>query len=225
MAKKKQKTQPEKTVQDLIPIRGVYNEVIETNDKRLIKVLSVSAINTHLMSFAEEKEVLESYEAFLKELDQPIQIARVTEPIDLQDYIRELTERLNRLKNPHKIRILKNYIKYAKNIQADRTLIRRSRYLIFDEPFSDEVSKEEAMRKLRNRVADYRLKIESMIHDHPLSVRELSNDELQKYLHMFFDYEQAQLQRIDDPMEYPYMIGTSNLMQTAERLKQKDEYL
>ena len=65
-----------RTAQELIPIKGIYNEMIETTDKRLIKVLSVSAVNTHLMSYAEEKEVLEGYESFLRGLRKPIQIVK-----------------------------------------------------------------------------------------------------------------------------------------------------
>lgn len=222
---KKNEVQPEKSVQDIIPIRSIYNELIETTDKRLIKVLSVSAINTHLMSYAEEKDVLEGYEVFLKELDKPIQIARVTEPIDLKDYIDDLLDQLKKIDNKYKYRMLESYIHYAKTIQEDRTLIRRNRYLIFDEPFTDETSKEEAMRNIRNRVADYRVKVESMLHEHPLQVSELSNDELQDYLHTLFDYEQAQVQEIKDTTEYPYMIGRGGLMETVEKLKKREEYL
>lgn len=72
--------------------------MIETLDHRFIKVLSVSSVNTYLMSYQEEKEVLEGYENFLRSLTKPIQIARVSEPIDLKKYINDLTDRLKKKK-------------------------------------------------------------------------------------------------------------------------------
>lgn len=91
MAKKQ--TAEKKTVQDLIPVRNIYDSVIETTDNRFVKVLSVTAINTHLMSYQEVKEVLEGYENFLRSLKKPIQIARVSEPINLKKYIMALNNR------------------------------------------------------------------------------------------------------------------------------------
>ncbi|TCS94847.1 hypothetical protein [Hazenella coriacea] len=222
---KKQQT-PEKTVQDLIPVHSIYDSMIETTDQRLIKVLSVTAINTHLMSYQEEKEVLESYENFLRSLKKPIQIARVSEPINLKSYIVTLTKRLKKTENPHKRRMLKSYIAYSQELQKDRDMIKRNRYVVIDESFTNKSSKEKAIAELRRRVDDLRLNLEDMLYRQKLEVHELNDMELQKYLHMFFDYENSQLYQIDDPKEYAYVIGQRNLLTTAENIKKKeDEYL
>lgn len=199
--------------------------MIETKDQRLIKVLAVTAVNTHLMSYAEEKEVLEGYESFLKTLDKPIQIARVAEPIDLKDYIFQLRRRYQEQNNPYKKKMLKSYIEYAKQLQEDREMIRRNRYVIIDEKFTNAADKEKAIERLKMRVNDLKLGIEEMLYQQKLEAYELSNNELKKYLHMFFDYENAQIYEIRETQRYPYQIGPKNLIEAAEQLKKKDEYL
>lgn len=221
---KKEKTTNEKSVQDLIPIRNIYNEMIETTDHRLIKVLSVSPVNMSLMSYSEQKEVYESYENFLNAIDAPIQISRVSSPVDLKDYIAELKQTHQKMNNPFKKKILKSYIWYANNIQEDRDMIRRNRYIVIDQSFHDEKTKEEAIRKLRNRTDDYKVKIEEMLRSPKLEVKELSNKELEKYIHMFFDYENAQILDMDDEVNTPYVIGRRNLIDTVEKLKSEENY-
>lgn len=211
-------------MQDWIPVRGIYNEMIETKDQRLIKVLAVSAVNTHLMSYAEEREVLEGFESFLKTLDKPIQIARVAEPIDLKDYIFQLKKRYQEEKNPFKKRMLKSYIAYTKQLQEDREMIRRNRYVIIDEKFTSAADKEKAIERLKMRANDLKLGIEEMLYQQKLEAYELSNNELKKYLHMFFDYENAQIYEIGESKQYPYQIGPRNLIEAAEQLKKKDEF-
>jgi hypothetical protein len=211
------------TAQSLIPVKAIYNEMIETTDQRLIKVLSVSAVNTHLMSYEEETEVLEGYEAFLRGLRQPIQIARVAEPMDLKDYIAQLKSKLKQLKNPYKREMLASYIEYTKMLQSDRDMIRRSRYIIFDESFTTESGKDVAIEKLKQRTRNMITAIEQMLYRHPLHVRELLNHELAKYIHMFFDYESAQLSMGQYEREYPYVIGRGNLMRAVEKYRQREE--
>lgn len=221
--KKKDKNK-EKTVQDLIPIRNIYNEMIETKDNRLIKVLSISSVNLSLMSHNEQREVYEGYENFLNTIDAPIQVSRVSTPVDLKKYISELRSVLDSLENPLKKTIMKSYIWYANDIQEDRSMIRRSRYLVFDESFSSDNSKEEAVRKLRTRVDDYKIKIEEMLRRPKLDVRELTNKELETYIHMFFDYENAQISNMEEEMHTAYVIGRRNLVDTVERLKAEENY-
>ncbi|MCF7625461.1 hypothetical protein CQ056_24025 [Peribacillus simplex] len=221
---KKKVQETEKTVQDLIPIRNIYNEMIETKDNRLIKVLSVSPVNISLMSHNEEREVLESYESFLNTIDAPIMISRVSTPVNLKDYVVDLQSQLKKMDNPYKKKILQSYIWYANNIQKDREMIRRNRYIVIDQSFSDEKSKIEAIRKLRTRIEDYTIKIEEMLRSPKLEVKELSNKELEKYIHMFFDYENAQILAIEDEVNPAYVIGRRNLINTVDRLKAEENY-
>ncbi|MFZ0447144.1 MAG: hypothetical protein WAM95_21440 [Bacillus sp. (in: firmicutes)] len=222
---KKKEKDSEKTVQDLIPIRNIYNEMIETKDNRLIKVLAVSAVNISLMSHSEQNEVFESYENFLNTIDAPVQISRVSTPVNLKDYITDLQLTLKNTTNEYKKKILKSYIWYANSIQEDRDMIRRNRYIVIDQPFSNGgKSKDEAIRKLRTRSDDYKIKIEEMLRSPKLEVRELSNKELEKYIHMFFDYENAQILAMEDEVNTAYIIGRRNLIDTVEKLKSEENY-
>ncbi|MED0952729.1 hypothetical protein P4T70_32435 [Bacillus mobilis] len=217
--KKEKKGEHEKTVQDLIPVKNIYNEMIETLDNRIIKILNVSAVNTMLMSYAEEREVLENYENFLKSLDKSIQICRVSIPVNLTDYINHFKENYFSNTNKFKRRMQESYIWYAKNIQDDKDMIRRARLVVIDESFSDEKSKEEAIKKLRHRTSDIKVKIEEMLQSPKLEATELTNEELKKYIHMSFDYENAQINNMEEEVSLPYQIGTRGLLESVEKLK------
>lgn len=56
-------------------------------------------------------------------------------------------------------------------------LIRRNRYMIIDEAFTDEKSKKLAIQNLKNRVIDLKVRIENMLYEHKLELSELNNDE------------------------------------------------
>jgi hypothetical protein len=198
--------------------------MIETTNNKLIKVLSVSAVNMSLMSHSEQTEVYEGYENFLNTIDKNLQVNRVSTPVNLKDYITDLQTQLTKIDNPYKRKILKSYIWYSNNIQEDREMIRRNRYIVLDQPFTDEKSKEEAIRKLKIRVDDYKIKIEEMLRSPKLEVRELSNLELEKYLHMFFDYENAQILAMEEEVNTAYVIGRRNLFDTVEKLKAEEDY-
>jgi hypothetical protein len=224
MFKKKKESVVEKTVQDLIPIRNIYNEMIETKDNTLIKVLSISAVNISLMSHAEQREVYAGYENFVNTIDAPIQISRVSTPVDLKYYISDLRSKLNNIENPYKKRILQGYIWYANSIQEDRDMIKRNRYLVISQSFNSERSKDEAIKKLRIRIEDYKVKIEEMLRSPKLEARELSNQELEKYIHMFFDYENAQILSMEDETSTAYIIGRRNLLDTVDKLRSEENY-
>ncbi|KYG33469.1 hypothetical protein [Priestia endophytica] len=221
--KEKQETS-EQTVQELIPIRNIYNEMVETKDNRLIKILTVTSVNISLMSRLEQQEVLENYESFLKTIDKPIQVSRVSTPVNLEEYIENLQNDLDKIQNPYKKIMQKSYIWYANNIQEDRDMIRRNRYIVLDESFNGEKSKQEAIRKLAMRCDDYKLRIEEMLQTPKLQARELTNKELENYFHMFYDYQNAQITNIENESATPYVIGRRNLLDTVERLKANNDY-
>jgi hypothetical protein len=211
-----------KRVQDLIPVKHIYNQMIETTDQRLIKILSVTSINMHLMSLEEEKEILGGYEAFLKSLEKPIQIARVSQTIDLKEYILDLKKEYSSIKDSYKQEMLNSYIYYAKSLQDNRDLIRRHCYVIIDEPFSNSKSKERAEKQIFLQSQDLKRSIEGISVRHKLEVAILTNEEMRKCLHLFFDYEQAQLESLPDMKELAYQIGPKNLMQAARLLMEQN---
>jgi hypothetical protein len=61
-----------------------------------------------------------------------------------------------------------------------------------------------------------------MLYENKLEARELSNEELKKMLHLYMDYENAQINNIGDDLDLPYIIGKRSLLEAAERLKRKE---
>ncbi|PGZ17609.1 hypothetical protein COE43_12650 [Bacillus cereus] len=217
--KKSSKNVPEKLVQDLIPVRNIYSEVIETTDNRLIKIINVSSVNTTLMSYNQQAAVLNQYESFLKSIKKSIQISRIAEPINLKNYIFDLQQENKEIDNPHKRMMMTSYIEFAKGIQESKDMTRRSCYVTIYEKFSDEKSKEKAIKHLEVYAKDMILKLEEMLYETKLEARQLSNEELKRMMHLFMDYENAQINNIGNDLDLPYIIGKRSLHEAAERIK------
>lgn len=214
----------ERSAQDIIPIRRVFNETIETTDHRLVKIIGISAVNLSLMSLSEQIQVMEGYEQFLNNLDDPIQLLRVSEPINMSRYIDELRHKRANTTDGHKKLLLASYIEYAQGIQQNREMIRRNRFLVFDEKYEPgkEGSLEQAMIRLRVRRDHYLERLEDMLFRHRLDAAELTNEELKKALQIFYDYENAQLHSITDEIEMDYLIGRRNLVSAVKRIEERE---
>ncbi|MFE5322241.1 hypothetical protein ACFQ88_26545 [Paenibacillus sp. NPDC056579] len=224
VSKKKPSIPRERSAQDLIPIRRVFSETIETADHRLVKMIAISAVNLSLMSLNEQIQVMEGYEQFLTNLDDPVQILRVSEPINMSRYVEELRLKRNATGNLHKKILLSSYIDYAQSIQQNREMIRRNRFLVFDEKYepSKEGSLEQAMIRLRVRRDHYIERLEDMLFRHRLDAAELTNEELKKALQIFYDYENAQLHTVTDETEMEYLIGRRNLVSAVKRIEERE---
>ncbi|CAG7643605.1 hypothetical protein ACFQI7_10160 [Paenibacillus allorhizosphaerae] len=224
VAKKKPSDAHKLSAQDLIPIRRVFSETIETDDHRLVKIISVSAVNLSLMSLNEQIQVMEGYEQLLNNLEDPVQILRVSEPINMSRYIEELRRKRSTTQNVHKKILLSSYIDYAQSIQQNREMIRRNRFLVFDEKYEPgkEGSLEQAMIRLRVRRDHYIERLEDMLFRHRLDAVELTNEELKKALQIFYDYENAQLHTVTDETEMEYLIGRRNLVSAVKRIEERE---
>ncbi|MGR9635287.1 hypothetical protein ACU82A_30345 [Bacillus cereus] len=79
--------------------------------------------------------------------------------------------------------------------------------------------KKKLLKKLRHRTSDIRVKIEEMLQSPKLEATELTNEELKRYIHMSFDYENAQINNMEEELSLPYQIGTRGLLESVEKLK------
>ena len=151
------------------------------------------------MSNFEMNSVFEQYQDFLTGLEFPIQQTIVSQPVDLSSYINLQKEMLKNTTNPIKQRLLQTYIEHAEAYTKSNQMIQRQRYMIFSVQIQDgtEESYIESVKDLEEKT----LYIQSGLHELELSAIEVTNQEIIKYFHTFFDYKNAQL----FPIEHEYI--------------------
>lgn len=115
-------------VQKWLPIKDIKNNIIVAKGGEKVKLFKVEPINFELKSEGEQRNILESYKAFLKNYNSDMQIIVQTDSIDLEEHIKkmeafkkekeELTEMVN------------DYIKMVLNISQKRESISRKFYIV-----------------------------------------------------------------------------------------------
>lgn len=191
LPKKQTKEEKQKqTAQRAIPLKAVHGGLLITPDNKLVKILRISSRNMELMSNFEMNRIFDKYEDFLTGLEFPIQETVVSQPVDLTRYIEHQRQILKNTTNPIKRQLLQTYMDYTDGFTKSQQMIQRQRYIIFSEKISDTTEEAyiEAVKELNER-ASY---IRSGLHDLELSAEDLTNKEIIKYFHTFFDYYSAQ---------------------------------
>lgn len=143
------------------------------------------------MNNFEMNRIFEIYEEFLTGLEFPIQQTIVSQPVDLTRYIELQKSILKNTENPIKRTLLEKYIDYADSFTKSQQMIQRQRYIIFSAPIKD--STEEAYLEALNTIEENSTFIQSGLHEMELSASDITNQEIIKYFHTFFDYHSAQM--------------------------------
>ncbi|MFX3625297.1 MAG: hypothetical protein ACE3JP_15025 [Ectobacillus sp.] len=193
--KKKEDERKRQSVQQLIPVQALDGGIIVTEDFRLVQPLRVSSFNLDLMSHRELNETMERYELFLRSLSFPVQTTIASQPVDLGCYVRSLEEKLDGTKSI-KQNLLRGYIAYARGIETNATMIQRQRYIIIAEAVTGTTKQayEESMLQLEQK----KRHIKSGLEEIGLSVQEVHDLDVARYLHTLFDYASSQHRSIQD---------------------------
>lgn len=156
-----------------------------------------------LMSNFEMNHVFEQYQDFLTGLEFPIQQTIVSQPVDLTQYISLQKEMLKNTTNPIKQGLLETYITHAESFTKSQQMIQRQRYIIYGVQIQD--GTEEAYMDAIKDLEEKTLYITSGLDELELSAQNVTNKEIIKYFHTFFDYSSAQLLPIENEF-IPQMI-------------------
>lgn len=210
---KNKKEKQDKSAQDMIPIKMIDQGKFVTPDDRLVQIMKVSSINIQLKSKSELQSLLESYEAFLKSINFPIQIQIVSMPVDLKNYISGMESKFRNTKDLNRRALLKSYIDYCKDMESSRQIMMRQRYIIFDEKINGTTEKEyeEAVTEIKQK----RETVVTGFKDMDLTCEPINNTELVRLFQVFFNYE-ASLQHTIDPL-YLRKFTTGQIIETQER--------
>ncbi len=128
MAKSKKKIQ---SVQTYIPIKNIYQGVIETTDGRYIKILEIEPINFVLRSQTEQDSIISKFASWLKISPVRLQFKSVTRKADSEHYIATLNKELEKENNEQCRSLGDDYIGLIRDIGSHEALTRRF-FLIFE---------------------------------------------------------------------------------------------
>lgn len=139
-------------VQDYIPVKNIYNGVIETTDGRYVKILEIEPINFSLRSGEEQFGIISSFASWLKIAPVTLQFKSITKRVDSEKYIKGLEKDLAVEKNKNCIAVAQDYINLIRDVGSRDALTRRF-FLIFEyEPMrrADDTGIEAALSALNS---------------------------------------------------------------------------
>ena len=112
-------------VQDFLPIRSIHHGIIETTDKRYIKILEIEPINFMLRSDEEQYNIISSFASWLKISPQYLQFKSITRKADSDRHIQLLCKELEQESNEECRRQAEGYIRFVRDVGNREALTRR----------------------------------------------------------------------------------------------------
>lgn len=203
-------------IRSVLDIYDITNDCYETIDDRLVKVIEVSSINLKTLSEKEEHRVYKSFETFLNNLEEeylPLQFMIYAKPISLQDYINYCKNEAQK-NSEIKARLLaESYIGYTNDIQKNRNMVNRNRFIAVDVPYENN----DSFDKLDKKALRLKSKVENMLLGNlKLNANILNNSELHELQHTIIDYEGSQLSSINRDFDTEITL-TKNEYEEAHR--------
>lgn len=129
-AKKKKQKELTDFTQDFIPIKDIRNGIIETTDKRYLKILEIEPINFMLRSDEEQANIIYAFASYLKISNVKLQFKAITKRADSERHIELLKKDMRGETNKQTKELSKAYIKLIRDVGANEALTRRF-FLIF----------------------------------------------------------------------------------------------
>lgn len=120
-----------KFVQDYIPVKNIFNGIIETTDGRFVKILEIEPINFSLRAGDEQFAIISSFAGWLKISPVSLQFKSITRKADSEKYIKGLEADLKSETNERCLEVAQDYIGLIRDVGNCDALTRRF-FLIFE---------------------------------------------------------------------------------------------
>ena len=135
---KKAKKKKELTdyVQDFIPIKDIKNGIIETTDRRYVKIVEVEPINFMLRSAEEQNNIIYNFAGWFKIANVKLQFKSITKKADSERHIELLKKDMADETNPQARELSKAYIKLIRDVGSQEALTRRFFVMFEYEPYA-----------------------------------------------------------------------------------------
>ena len=115
----------EGSIQAWLPIKDIVQGVVITRDKRFVKVLELLPVNFYTMSSMDKSAAIEDFSAYLKIAPSNLQINVLTQPFDLNGYLKLLKGYLEQETNERCRAMLEESIEYVPQLVKREALTHR----------------------------------------------------------------------------------------------------
>jgi len=127
-------------LEKFIGLQKIENDVIITNDER-IAVLETSTINFSIKKQEEQAIITQNFRKLLNSIDFPIQILIITEKLDMQEYLKNIS---------NKTKLHEKYKEHLTNTISENNILNRRFYIIIPEKNNLEAQIQTIQEQLKN---------------------------------------------------------------------------
>lgn len=199
MQKNKKQTQiAEKFIQDISPIKGVYEDFVYLKDNRLISMIKVEGINLDLLAQYEQNVLFEDYASFLgqNKEDDP-QIVSMTIPLDMKNYNlywkkRYLEARANNA-NKHLLQLIASYCLEYQDMELSSDLTTKQHLIVLSEKLKKRTIEELkfAEKNLTEKVKKIQNSLNTLLESYDAETTVLNAKDIIVALHRFIDFKNS----------------------------------
>ena len=191
-----------RSIQEDCLVLGFYKDYVVTKNGYVIGAIKINGVNTDLLSDFERKELLEDYSSYLgNAIDDHPQIKTVTEPVNVNLYIRNLKKKIIEELNQNdgystmKAELIASKILFIQEKIVSDEMSTKNHYIIFKEPITDNniYSLDQAISRLYKTLKTNDRSLYDSFNQYDMSSRLLFQDELYDLLHSHYDYKSYNL--------------------------------
>ena len=119
------------STQDWLPVRDIKNGIVILKDGRYIKICEVLPVNFYLKSEVEQENIIFYFASYLKIAPDRIQIRVVTQRADIDEYIKNLMQRLESEQNELCRKMTEDEAAFVKGL-SDNTAVKKRFFITFE---------------------------------------------------------------------------------------------
>ncbi len=127
-----------KTLQDFLPFKDVWNNIVYLDNDKIIGGIKVNSLNLHLLYDEEQKVKVSELKKVLNSIDYPIKIFSIDKSINLDNNLNILGSKIRNETNKNKIKLLKEDYSFLENLNNKKWVVNREFYLILEEDNTNE---------------------------------------------------------------------------------------
>lgn len=125
-----QKSKIKASSRSQIGIEGVRDSILILPNNKYRMILEVSSLNFELKSESEQDAIIDTYESFLNSVGVSLQILIRTREIDMDKYLSDLNERLDKETEPIYSQQLCNYNEFIRSLIHSNKILTRRFYIV-----------------------------------------------------------------------------------------------
>ncbi|MBS3984334.1 MAG: TraC family protein [Selenomonadales bacterium] len=128
--RKKDPTGTAASVREWLPVEAIDARTIKRKDGTHAALIRVMPVNMSLRSEGEKKRAIAAWHEALNGIKAPLQIFALGRPIDLDAYLRRLTDKAQEEGNPTRKKLLREYSRYVAGVASGGETAERRFYVL-----------------------------------------------------------------------------------------------